>query len=153
MSGNLGALLRSKVILVCPAQGTEVIGQQHLCPFICNVCCRLLCAEEVGHCLHVLYTVLVVIIITPCMHAQQGLSDFVCVCQQKILKNASSRSATAFTDVILNANNNKAVLFAVTSATSYYRFLGSSNLTWYHRPHTYWQCTEVQLRVRRVRIP
>ena len=67
----------------------------------------------------------------------------VCVCRQKILKNASSRAARtarAFEDVILNEKKKqqnhtgtflyltqvKAVLFAVILATSYYWFLGST---------------------------
>jgi len=63
----------------------------------------------------------------------------VCVSTKKILKNASSRVAKAFTDIIVNENNQhnhirtflyliqvQAVLYAVISATSYYQFRGST---------------------------
>ena len=68
-----------------------------------------------------------------------------CVCVRvcvgpKILKNASSKVAKAFTDVIVIKENNQysqirtflyliqvqAVLYIVTSATSYYRICGST---------------------------
>ena len=75
----------------------------------------------------------------------RGKAMPLCVCVRvcvgpKILKNASSKVAKAFTDDIVNEENNQhsqirtflyliqvqAVLYAIISATSYYRFQGST---------------------------
>ena len=87
------------------------------------------------------------LVVTLCMHNRgkampscQGVCVCVCV-GKKILKNYLyiSRGAKAFTDVIVNENNQhnqirtflyliqvQTVLYAVISATSYYRFCGST---------------------------
>ena len=80
--------------------------------------------------------------ITPRMHAHDVVSVcvYVCMCvDKKIFKNTSSRVARVFKDIKLNENNQwnhvgtfmyltqvEAALFTIISATSYYRFLGST---------------------------